>query len=69
MLPETKLLFAYVSFIGVVINTVVLAFVFLEIRGQFQQSFGRKRKCAGRHSLGLFSFTNKTVANFTIAPN
>ncbi len=26
-------------------------------------------KCAGRHSSALFSFTNKTAPNFTIAPN
>ncbi len=66
MLQETKLLFRKYLLLK---SLLTLVFVFLEIRGQFQQPSGRKRKCAGRHSLGLFSFTNKTVPNFTIASN
>jgi hypothetical protein len=52
-----------------------LSFIYLmhmqnvETWGQFHQPSGAKRKCAGRHPSALFRFTNKTVSNFTIAPN
>ncbi len=37
--------------------------------GQFHQPYGAKHKCAGRHSLAPFSFTNKNTPNFTSMQN